>query len=257
MKKTLIILLLANVILFVSIQMDADSKEKNNTLPPLNESQIRLVQGETVSMESEPVTPEKNKTATKQENSEQNTQNKESKTETALTTDEVANCMEWGEFSGTELVKAAQALSSLKLGERLSERDVEYETSYWVYMPPLKDKRAVNKKIREIRNLGIREYFVVGSNEKWANAISLGVFKTQEAAENHLKQLRTQGIRTAIVGERGTKLRAKWFIVDNVDSAIKRQLLELQREFESSELQNVTCALTKAVEIGKMPRSSR
>ena len=258
MKKILILLLIANLVFFLSmLERESSNQSKKNANSPLHENKITLVTGGTNDSVKTAKESERKKSEENPENSPppaellaEGTQQGDQKPETPI-------CMEWGEFSGSELDRVEKSLSGLNLGNKLGRKEVEYETSYWVYMPPLKDKRSVTRKVREIRKLGITEYFVVGSAEKWANAISLGVFKTQEAAENHLKYLRTQGIRTAIVGERGTKLRAVWFELNAIDAQTKAKLIELQKEYTASELKNTNCTLTKDTEIGKMPRSSR
>ena len=58
----------------------------------------------------------------------------------ALTAKPDVSCMEWGEFSGADLARATAALSTLQLGDKLSQRQVEYAIGYWVYIPPVKDK---------------------------------------------------------------------------------------------------------------------
>lgn len=256
MKKILIILLMVNLAFYISMGVKESSKlAQTNANVQLHESKIKLVVGKT----NQTTKPER---TDEQKNPEGTYEIVKSPVETHDKSmfnkkPEIPICMEWGEFSGTELDRVEKSLMGLNLANKLNRREVEYETSYWVYMPPLKDKRAVTRKVREIRKLGITEYFVVGSAEKWANAISLGVFKTQEAAENHLKHLRSKGIRTAIVGERGTKLRAVWFELNDIDSETKSKLMQLQKEYSASELKNTNCTLTKDAEIGKMPRSSR
>ena len=71
----------------------------------------------------------------------------------------------------------------MQLGGKLSQRQVELDRGYWVYFPPLKNKEAVNRKIAELKALGINDYFVVQGPGHWQNAISLGVFKTGDAAQ--------------------------------------------------------------------------
>lgn len=258
MKKILIILIIANLALFISMGAAENSNQSRKSAnAPLQESKIKLVESEikekikpdNIVEQQYPVNVQE-KTGLPVEKATENKQVSNLKSDSSA-------CLEWGEFSGSELDRVEKSLAGLNLSNKLGRREVEYETSYWVYMPPLKDKRAVARKVREIKKLGINEYFVVGSAEKWANAISLGVFKTHEAAENHLKYLRTKGIRTAIVGERGTKLRAVWFEFNAIDSETKAKLLQMQKEYNGSELKNTNCALTKDGEIGKMPRSSR
>ena len=70
----------------------------------------------------------------------------------------------------------------MKLGDNLTQRSVEHNHGYWVYIPPLKKRANVEKKIAQLKERGIKDYFVVQEKGKWLNAISLGVFRTQEAA---------------------------------------------------------------------------
>ncbi len=154
-------------------------------------------------------------------------------------------CLEWGEFSGADLTRVTAGLSSLQLGSKLSQRPVEYNIGYWVYIPPLADKTALNQKIAQLKARGIKEYFVVQEAGEWLNAISLGVFKTQEAAQKFLDELRSRDVRTAQVGERASKLRVTIFRLNGVDDAIGTKLAAMQKDFPGSELKNVACALTR------------
>lgn len=150
-------------------------------------------------------------------------------------------CMEWGEFSGTDLARADKALSELKLGNRLARRTVEYAGGYWVYFPPLKNQAAVNNKIEQIKAIGVEDYFVVQEPPLWVNVISLGVFKTQEAAKKFLVSLNKKGVRTAKVGERKRKLNFTVLVLDHIDADAAAQLSVLQKDFANSELTTVAC----------------
>jgi len=154
----------------------------------------------------------------------------------------VKSCMEWGEFSGADLTRAAEALSGLKLGDRLARRTVEYASGYWVYIPPLKNQAAVNKKIEQIKAIGVEDYFVVQEPPLWVNAISLGVFKTQESAKNFLVSLKKKGVRTAKVGERKHRLKFTVFVLKSIDAEGGAQLSVLQKDFANSELRTVACS---------------
>jgi hypothetical protein len=154
-------------------------------------------------------------------------------------------CLEWGDFSGQDLARATAALSALQLDDKLSRRQIEQDIGYWVYFPPLKNKAAVNRKLAEIKALGIREYFVVQASGHWHNAISLGVFKTQEAAQSFLHGLNAKGVHTAQVGERANKLKSTIFMLDRVDAATVSKLTAMQNDFPGSALNNVPCALTR------------
>jgi len=154
-------------------------------------------------------------------------------------------CLEWGDFSGMDLTRATAALSSLHLADKLSQRQIERDIGYWVYIPPLRNKAAVNRKIAELRALGVREYFVMQVSGRWLNAISLGVFKTRDAAQNFLHDLNTKGVRTARVGERASKLKTTLFMLHRVDAATESELTAMQKDFAGSYLNKVPCALTR------------
>lgn len=150
-------------------------------------------------------------------------------------------CMEWGEFSGADLTHSGSSLSALKLGTRLTRRKVEYASGYWVYMPPLKNKAAVNRKIAQIRALGVKEFYVVHEPPQIVNVISLGVFKTREAAKNFLATLQKKGVHTAMVGERKRKLNFTVYQFRHLDAEAAARLSALQKEFAYSELKTVPC----------------
>jgi hypothetical protein len=154
-------------------------------------------------------------------------------------------CLEWGEFSGPDLVRATATLSALQLGDSLSQRQIDREIGYWVYMPPLRNKAAVNRKIGELKALGINDYFVVQGSGRWQNAISLGVFKTRDAAQNFLHALNARGVRTARVGERLSKVKTTLFIFNGIDAATRAKLVAMQKDFPGSELNSASCGLTR------------
>lgn len=154
----------------------------------------------------------------------------------------VKACMEWGEFSATDLVRSEKELARLKLGDRLAQRTVEYASGYWVYIPPVGSKEAVNKKIAAIKAAGLEDYYVVKDSRQWYNAISLGVFKTAEAAKNYQAAIRKKGIRTAKVGERKHKLKFIVHVIKSVDTELSARLTALQKDFSGSELRSVSCS---------------
>ena len=150
-------------------------------------------------------------------------------------------CMEWGEFSGMDLARADKELAGLKLGDQLATRIVEYASGYWVYIPPLKNHAAVTRKIKQIKDRGVDEYFVVQEPAHWANAISLGVFKTQEAANKFLTSLKSKGIRSAKVAERKGKLKFTVFVFKQIGADNVTKLTLLQKDFANSELKAFAC----------------
>lgn len=154
---------------------------------------------------------------------------------------QIKQCLFWGEFSGRGLADAQQKLSALELGARLQTRSIEHASGYWVYMSPLKNQAEVQKKIGQLKNLGVNDYFVVQEAGEWQRAISLGVFRTERAAENYLASLRKQGVRTAKVGERKSKLRFTQFVIADAEPEIESKVRGFQKEFPDSELKMSDC----------------
>ena len=78
-------------------------------------------------------------------------------------------------------------------------------SSFWVNMPPLKNKRDAENKAAELKKLGVKEFFIIQESGPNNLAISLGLFSTGEAAEAALEALRDKGVRSARVTERPLK----------------------------------------------------
>ncbi len=225
MKRLFWLLLLVNLVFFAFVQwggvLTGEDKNMPNR-PPLNAEKIKLLEASpaaqaTVSPPS--AVPDA----------------------TQVQPAGAAVCLEWGKFSGTDFVRASAALASLNLGNKLAQRQVEYNSGYWVYIPPAKTRAAADKKIVELKALGVGDYFIMQEPGKWHNAISLGVFKTGEAAHKFLDSLKAKGVKAAVVGERQSKLRFTVFILRNLDVAVVAKVAALQQEFGGSELQSPAC----------------
>ena len=150
-------------------------------------------------------------------------------------------CMEWGDFSGNDLARATSALSALKLGNNLTQRQMEHVSGYWVYIPPLKDSAEAEKKVSQLKALGVKEYFVVQEDGKWRNAISLGLFKTEDAARNFLNSIKSKGVRSALAGERMGKRMLTVFVLKDPDAGVMAKMAALQKNFPESELTAAAC----------------
>lgn len=150
-------------------------------------------------------------------------------------------CLEWGDFSGNDLKRATEVLSVLQLGDKLSQRQVEYNKGHWVYIPQLKNKAEAYRTISQLKALGIRDYFIVQDAGALRYSISLGVFRSQEAALNYLSELQAKGVRSAKAGERASKLKTTMFMLNNVDVSIEGKLNATGKNFSGSELKNVPC----------------
>lgn len=147
-----------------------------------------------------------------------------------------AACLEWGSFTLTDAPKAEKALDPLALGSRLTQRRTEELAGWWVFIPPQPNRQAAVKKAAELKSLGVEEYFVVPDEGPYRWAVSLGVFRTQDAAQARLVALRALGVRSAQIGPRETLVPKVWLQVRDADAAVASRLQEIARQIEGSEV---------------------
>lgn len=151
------------------------------------------------------------------------------------------SCMEWSEFAGADLKRAEKSLADLKLADRAKERSVEYTGGYWIYIPPLKSPAQIKKKIDQLKKFGVEDYFVMKEAGTWKNAISLGMFKTEDSAKKYLAKLRENGVRSAKIGPRNSKLKYTVFELSRLDSTMTSQITALRKDFPENELKKISC----------------
>jgi len=147
----------------------------------------------------------------------------------------VLKCIEWGSFTLADALNAQAALEPLQLGARLAQRRTDENAGWWVFIPPQGSRPAAQKKAAELKALAVEEYFVV-QDEPYRWALSLGVFRSEEAAQARLAALRAQGVRSAQVGARETTIPKVWLQVKAVDAGLYARLKEAARVVEGSEL---------------------
>ena len=151
---------------------------------------------------------------------------------------QVSACLEWGAFAGADAARAAQALEPLALGAKLTQRRQEELASYWVYIGPLLSRQIATQKAGELKRLGVDDYFIVPDDPKWRNAISLGVFKTEDAAKARLDALRAKGVKSAASGPRDLQFGKIYFQVHDVSSTVAAALNELKQGFSGTDVRD-------------------
>jgi hypothetical protein len=150
---------------------------------------------------------------------------------------QVLACVEIGSFVLADARRIEAQLAALNLGDRQSRHNLPGTeiSSYIVYIPPQGSKEAADKKAAELRGLGVTNYFIMNDNSPLRWGISLGVFKTDGAAQNQLAMLMKQGVRTARVAPRmsGSKLLAYQF--RDVDVDLKGKLEAIRAGYPNTE----------------------
>ena len=106
-----------------------------------------------------------------------------------------AVCFTLGPFTKARLadraITAANALSVKVVLRKASQRTPK---GYWVYLAPSKTYKAAKRKVAELKKKGLTDLFIMGNGNR-KNAISLGLFKNKEVAEDRLKQVKGMGLK--------------------------------------------------------------
>jgi hypothetical protein len=147
-----------------------------------------------------------------------------------------SGCLEWGSFTLTDYPRAEKALEPLGLGSRLAQRRTAEAAGWWVFVPPQGSRQAALRKAGELKALGVEDYFIVADEGEFRWALSLGVYRTEEAALARLAALSSMGLQTALVAPRETFVPKVWLQVKGIDPALETRLRDIARQIEGSEL---------------------
>ena len=147
-----------------------------------------------------------------------------------------AACVELSSIAPADATRAHDAFVALALGPRLTERRIEEITRYWVYVPAVRDRRAAETTMAQLRKQGVNDLSI-----RPDNAISLGVFSSEEAARRFLAQVEAKGVHGAEQGPFVKELRELVMLVREPDTELVARLTLLQRDFPASRLRAVAC----------------
>ena len=147
-----------------------------------------------------------------------------------------AACVEFSGITPTDAPRAREAFNALQLGTRLSERRVDEITRYWVFIPPTNDRRAAENRMAELRKQGVQDLSI-----RPDNAISLGVFSSEEAARRFLTSLQAKNVRGAEQGPFARELRELVMLVRDPDTELVARLTIMQRDYPAAQLRAVPC----------------
>lgn len=109
-------------------------------------------------------------------------------------------CQAWAGLSEEEANALTRRLR--RGGFEAERRRSETPASWWVRVPPQGSRDQAERRAQELRDLGVRDLFIVQEAGPSQYAISLGLFKTEARAQQLLGQLRTRGVRNAGVEAR-------------------------------------------------------
>lgn len=107
-------------------------------------------------------------------------------------------CATLGPFADKAQAEASIAGSGLSEFQPVLREVSGVRTTYWVYLPPFRDRQSANRALRTLSEIGINDAYVVGDGED-RNAIALGLYSIQERANRRADQIQALGV-TAQIG---------------------------------------------------------
>ena len=147
-----------------------------------------------------------------------------------------AACVEFHGIQPADAQRAQEAFASLQLGPRLVERRIEEITRYWVFIPPGRERKLVEARMAELRRQGVLDLSI-----RPDNAISLGVFSSEEGARRFLQSIEARGVKGAEQAPFAKELREVVMLVREPDTETVARLTILQRDYPGAQLRAVPC----------------
>lgn len=152
-------------------------------------------------------------------------------------------CVEWGPLSDADRGRALAVIEPLDLGKLTSQKKVEVVANFWLFLPPAASKSAADRRVDELKAQGIRDASVVDTGPQRL-AISLGAFRTEDAAQARMAALQTQGVKNAKVGQRVQAVQQTALVIRDPPAPAVVRLKDLQSSFPGSEVKIGSCEKT-------------
>ncbi len=205
LKLTFWILLVANIVMFAATQTYTDSPKKQDEpqqLQPVEPEKIRLLPSAQINSQSGPEQP-----VTRAEQAS-----------------EATACLEIGEFDATSAGLFGKKIKNFLPASSVEQFQTQNPSSYMVYLPSAKNKKTAEIRISELQKKNISNYFLITNGTQFKNAISLGIFKNEEAAKNLVAELQKLGFDDAQIHVRSKLSESSSFRIRNPDTTQLQQL---------------------------------
>lgn len=142
-------------------------------------------------------------------------------------------CTEIGNFTLPDAARFETELAALALGERQSRHNVPGTdvANYIVHIPPQGGKEGADRKVAQLKALGVQNYFIMADSATLRWAVSLGVFKSETTAQNLLVSLAKRGVHNARVAPRMVPSKLLAFRLRDLDAQASLRLDRIKMQF--------------------------
>lgn len=111
-------------------------------------------------------------------------------------------CVAYVELAEAERDEIVAIAESVSPAPRITTEMIEPPASWWVRIPPTGSRNAAEERARQLRAQGITDLFIVREQGPNQYAISLGLFRTEASARQHLADLQARQVRGAEIAAR-------------------------------------------------------
>lgn len=145
-------------------------------------------------------------------------------------------CLETEAFAAPDARRFETRLARLELGARQMRLAVPYQevTSHLVYLPPNGGKEGAERRVAELRERGISDYFIMQGDSPMRWAVSLGAFKTEASARTLAAELAKKGVQGVRVLPRGPQSNRFAYRFRDIDAPTRARILEAGRGMEAT-----------------------
>ncbi|HWX02649.1 SPOR domain-containing protein [Collimonas sp.] len=147
-------------------------------------------------------------------------------------------CTEIGNFSASEARRFSSQLAERTPNLKFVRREIQEVASHMVYLPSLGSKEAADNKADEVRRLGINDFFVIQDSSALRYGISLGIFKTDEAAQKQVASLAKRGLSGAKVGTRSVSSSKVAFQLRDMGGDARLAFDKIKTDFPTQEVRS-------------------
>lgn len=147
-------------------------------------------------------------------------------------------CTEIGNFTTVEARRFEARLAGSSMSGTLSRRAVQETSSHMILISPHESKDGADKKANELRSLGVTDFYIIPDNTDQRWGISLGIFKTEEAARMRLAALIQQGVQGARLIEYKVPLARVAFQLRDLDGESQGITDKIKAEFPRQEVRS-------------------
>lgn len=149
-------------------------------------------------------------------------------------------CVEWRDLSPDEFMQVREQLKTLAGQRVMSFAEVPLETRHWVIFPPLPSAESAEAKLGELVAAGLEDSYVV-QDGVWRNAISLGLFTSDQAARRRVLEVEEKGVlgtRVELLPRKGSEF---YFVIRSEDPEALKSLSGIKQAYPNSQQSRVAC----------------